>query len=199
MIDRCYPPGMEARDLRRMSVDEYVALDRASEARWEYVNGEAIAMAGASPEHNLVAANVAGALRAALRGKPCLALSEGQKVATPRTGAYHHPDVVVVCGTPRYDAKDDTAIVNATLLVEVLSPSTADYDRGGKLVHYRTIDSFTDYLLVSIDDRSVEHHHRIEPGKWLLTEHRAGAVELESIGVTLELVDLFVDLDRLGR
>lgn len=190
---------MAASDLRRISVDEYVALDRASEERWEYVNGEAFAMAGASPEHNLVAANVASALRAALRGGPCLAMSEGQKIATPRTKAYHHPDVVVVCGTPRYDERDDHAIVGPTLLVEVLSPTTADYDRGGKLVHYRTIESLADYLIVSLEDRSVEHHHRIEAGKWLVTEHHDGAVELESIGVTLQLADLWADLDRLGR
>lgn len=182
-----------------MSIDEYVALDRASEARWEYVNGEAWAMAGASPEHNLVVANVAGALRAALRGRECLALSEGQKIATPRTRSYHHPDCVVVCGTPLYDPHDEHAIVNPTALVEVLSPSTADYDRGSKLVHYRTNDSFTDYLLVSIEDRTIEHHHRIERGKWLVTEHREGAVELESLGITLLFSEVFADLERLGR
>jgi Uma2 family endonuclease len=197
--DRWYLAVMEARDLRRMSIEEYVVLDRASEERWEYVGGEAFAMAGASPEHNLVVANVAGALRAALKGKSCLAMSEGQKIASPKTRGYHHPDCVVVCDTPRYDEHDGHAIVNPTLLVEVLSPSTADYDRGGKLVHYRTLESFSDYLLVSIEDRSVEHHHRIQPGKWLMTEHRQGAVELDSIGVTLELADLFTDLDRLGR
>lgn len=190
---------MEARDLRRISVDDYVALDRASEARWEYVNGEALAMAGASPEHNLVAANVAGALRDALRGKPCLAMSEGQKVAAPRTGSYHHPDVVVVCGTPRYDERDEYAIVNPTMLAEVLSPTTADYDRGGKLIHYRTLESFTDYVLVSVEDRTVEHHHRIGPGKWLVTEHSEGTVELEALGITLPLAALWTDLDRLGR
>lgn len=191
---------VEARDLRRMAIDEYVALDRASEERWDYVNGEAFAMAGASPEHNLVVANVAGALRGALRGKPCLVMSEGQKLATPRTRAYFHPDAIVVCGKPRYDERDDHAVVSPTLLVEVLSPSTADYDRGGKLVHYRSLETLTDYVLVSIEDRSVEHHHRVEPEKWLVrTALREGALELDSLGIAIPIADLWRDLDRLGR
>lgn len=191
---------MEARDLRRIEIDEYVALDRSGDERWEYVAGEAFAMAGASPEHNLVVANVAGALRAALRGRPCLAMSEGQKIATPRTRGYFHPDVVVVCGKPVYDERDDHAIVNPTLLVEVLSPSTADFDRGGKLVHYRSLDTFTDYVLVSLEDRRVEHHHRIEPERWLVrTGLHEGQLDLGSLEVTVSLESFFVDLDRLGR
>ncbi len=192
--------SMEARDLRRMEIDEYVALDRAAEERWDYVGGEAFAMAGASPEHNLVVANFAGSLRAALRGKPCLAMSEGQKIATPRTRAYFHPDVVVVCGTPEYDERDDHAIVNPTVLVEVLSPSTSDYDRGRKLVHYRSLESLTDYLLVSIEDRSVEHHHRVGPERWeVRTGIREGALELASLGIAIAMAEPFVDLERLGR
>ncbi|AKF11095.1 Uma2 family endonuclease [Sandaracinus amylolyticus] len=189
---------MEARDLRRMTVEEYIALDRGSDERWEYVNGEAFAMAGGSPQHVAVVGNVYFALRTALRGKPCVAFGEGLKISTPRTRAYHYPDAIVVCGALRHDERDDRAIVNPTLIVEVLSPSTADYDRGGKLVHYRSIDSFTDYLLVSIEDRTVEHHHRIEPGKWLVTTGvREGVVDLESVGATLVVAELWTDLDRL--
>lgn len=191
--------GWPPRDLRRRSVEDYVALDRSHEERWEYVAGEAFVLVGASPEHNLVVANAASAFRALLQGKPCLALSEGQKIATPQTRAYHHPDVVVVCGAPEYDQVNDHAIVNPTLLVEVLSPSTADDDRGGKLVHYRSRPSFVDYLIVSLEDRMVEHHHRIAAGLWLLTEHRGGVIELEALGVTLAITELWTDLERLGR
>ncbi|MBX3249597.1 MAG: Uma2 family endonuclease [Myxococcales bacterium] len=191
---------MEGRDLRRVTVDEYVALDRASDERWEYVNGEAFAMAGGTVENVLVGKNVALALTGALRGKPCVAFGEGLKVSTPRTRAYHYPDVVVVCGPVRRDERDDHAVLNPTLIVEVLSPSTADYDRGGKLVHYRSLESFTDYLLVSIDDRSVEHHHRIEPGRSLLrTDVREGEIELEALDVTLRVDELWIDLDRVAE
>lgn len=190
---------MEARDLRRVGLDEYLELDHASEERWEYVDGEAFAMASATPEHNIVKRNIVNALSAALARKPCLVFPDGQKVATPRTRGYHYPDALVVCGTPSYDQRDDRAIVNPTLIVEVLSPSTEDYDRGGKLVHYRSNASFTNYLLVSIDDRMLEHHVRIEPGRWMMTEIREGQLEIESIGVTLSIANFWVDLDRLGR
>jgi Uma2 family endonuclease len=191
--------AMEARDRRRVLVGDYVALDRADDRRWEYVNGEAFAMAGGSPEHGVVVGNVFAALKAALRGKPCLALVDEQKIATPRTAAYHYPDGSVVCGDPRYDEHDDHAMTNPTVLVEVLSPTTADYDRGAKFVHYRSLESLSDYILVSIEDRMVEHHHRVAPGQWLMTEVRDGASELTSIDATLMWSDLWVDLERLAR
>lgn len=140
------------------------------------------------------------ALTHALRGKPCLAFGEGLKVSTPRARAYHYPDVAVVCGPLERDERDERSIRNPTLIVEILSPSTADYDRGGKLVHYRSLETFTDYLLVSIDDRSVEHHHRIEAGKWLVTTSmRDGAIMLEQLGVTLPIAEFWTDLERIAE
>lgn len=186
---------MHARDVRRMTLAEYVALDLESDERWEYANGEAWATRGATPEHTMVVRNVSLRLGSALEGKPCRLLLDGQKIATPRTGAYHYPDASVVCVPPRFDEADDRAIVNPTVLVEVLSPTTADYDRGGKLAHYRTIETLKDYLLVSWEARMVEHHHRMSPDQWLVTIVRQGSVELESIGVSLSLDDLWRDLD----
>ena len=139
---------MGARELRRVSVDEYVALDRASEERWEYVNGEAFAMAGASAKHNAIVMNISLALGTALRGTPCFALGSDQKIATVATRSYHYPDVTVVCGKPRYAKDDDHAITNPTVLFEVLSESTSDYDRGAKLDHYATIAELQEYVVV---------------------------------------------------
>src|SRR5690606_11943829 len=102
--------------LRRMSVAEYVALDRSSEERWEYMNGEAFAVASASPEHNMVKGNLFLALRRALEGKPCFALPDGQKIATRRTRAYHYPDASVFCDDPSRDDDDDHALTNPTFL-----------------------------------------------------------------------------------
>ncbi len=189
---------MDARRLHRVSVEEYVALDRESEERWEYVNGEAWDVSSARPEHNLVSGNVFAALRSALRGKPCLAFQQGQKVATPATHAYHYPDASVVCGPVIRDTRDEHAITNPTVIVEVLSPSTADYDRGGKFAHYRTIESLREYVVVYVDERLVEHHHRVEPRKWLMTELREGSLDLPSIEVSIPLSELWVDLDRVA-
>lgn len=190
--------GMEARELRRIGFEEYLALERASDERWEYVNGEAWAVGSARPEHNVVAGNAFAVLRAALRGKRCLAFHEAQKIATPATGAYHYPDVSVICGPPAFDGRDEHAITNPVVIVEVLSPTTADYDRGGKFAHYRTLPSLRDYVVVHVDERIVEHHHRLEPRKWLMTELHEGALELASVDAVVPLAELWVDLDRLA-
>ena len=189
---------MHARDVRRLTVSEYVALDRASDERWEYANGEAWATRGASPEHAIVVRNVVVRLANALEGRPCRVLPDGHKVATPRTGGYHYPDASVVCGPPAFDGQDDRAIINPTVLVEILSPTTADYDRGGKLAHYRTLETLADYVLVAWESRMIEHHHRVSADQWLVTLIRDGSVELESIQVTLALDALWLDLDWIG-
>lgn len=188
---------MEAIDLRRMSLDDYVAFDRATNERWEFVDGEAFIVKAASPEHNLVKRNVLVSITTALRGRGCLAMPDGQKVSTRRTRGYHYPDALVVCEVPHYDPDDDHAITNPTLLVEVLSPTTADYDRGGKFVHYRTLESLREYVIISLEPRLVEVHRRLEQGKWLMIEVEGGEIELASIDVRLGWEDLWRDLERL--
>jgi Uma2 family endonuclease len=188
----------EARDLRKMTMDEYLELDRRSEEKWEFVDGEVFAMAGASPVHNVVAGNLYMALRRGLGERPCIALQDGQKLSTPTTRSHHYPDALVVCGPLARDVREPNAITNPTLIVEVLSSTTADYDRGGKLVRYRTIPSFTDYLLIDPEERKVEHHRRIASNQWLMTEYSSGAVALESIDVTITLEELWVDVERVA-
>lgn len=188
---------MKARDLRRMSLAEYVAFDRADDRNWEYVDGE-VFVVEAGPEHTIVKGNLYVALRTSLEGKPCIALTDGQKISTRKTRAYHFPDASVFCGPVARDPDDNQALTNPTLLAEVLSPSTADYDRGGKFKHYRSLESLREYLVVSIETRSVERHRRLETGEWLLTEIADGAVELTSIGVSIELASLWTDIDKLA-
>lgn len=188
---------MQARDIRRVTVAEYIALDRESDERWEYANGEAWATRGVRPEHTMVVRNVIVALTTKLRGGECTSLADGQKIATPRTRAYHYPDASILCGPARFDEADERAILNPTVLFEVLSPTTADYDRGGKLAHYRTIESLQDYVIVSWEPRMIEHHHRVGADQWLVTLIRSGALRLESVGVTVALDELWLDVDRV--
>lgn len=117
----------------------------------------------------------------------------------PATRACHYPDASVVCGPPAFDERDEHAITNPVVLVEVRSPTTADYDRGGKYAHYRTLAEVRDYLVVYVEERLVEHHRRmIEPGKWLMTELREGTIELTSVDVHAPLAEIWVGLDRLA-
>ena len=188
---------MQARSYRRMGVAEYVAFDRSQDARWEYVNGEAFAMAGGRPEHRVVVDNLVAALKTTLKGKPCMPIGDGQKVSTRRTGAYHYPDATVVCGPVVRDPDDDHAFTNPTVLFEVLSPSTADYDRGGKFVHYRTLETLREYVVVDEEARTVEHHARSGPDRWVMTIVRTGTLELAAAGVALALDDLWADVERV--
>ncbi len=188
---------MEARELRKMSTEEYVALDRTSEGRWEYVNGEAFAMAGASLRHNAIVVNVALALGAKLRGTPCFPMLDSQKIATEATQAFHYPDAMVVSGPVRRAKRDDHAIANPSILLEVLSPTTADYDRGEKFDHYKTIVELREYVVVFSDVKRVEHRKRVSDTQWLVTDYIGGDIPLESAGIALSIDEIYENLERL--
>lgn len=187
---------MEARDLRRMSLGEYIAFAATDERSWEYVDGE-VFVVEAGPEHTIVKGNLFVALHRALEGGPSIALTDGQKVSTRKTRAYHVPDASVFCGPIARDPDDHHSLTNPTLLAEVLSPTTADYDLGGKFKHYRSLESLREYLAIDIETRRAERYRRLETGEWLMTEIAEGKIELSSIGVSIELAALWTDLDKL--
>lgn len=182
------------------SEDEYLALERRSETKHEFINGQIVAMAGASFEHNDIAASVLATLRALLRGKGCKAVGSDQRVHVPATGLFTYPDVTVVCGKPEFHPKDRDTLINPRVLVEVLSDATEAYDRGAKFAHYRSIPSFVEYVLVAQDERRVEHFQRIETGQWLLTVYRGeGArVVLLALGCEVSVEDLYEGVELGG-
>ncbi|MFO0709139.1 MAG: Uma2 family endonuclease [Sandaracinus sp.] len=184
---------MEARDLRRMSVEDYLALDASSELRWELVDGEVFELLAARVEHNLVVANLSSCLVTALRERPCVVLGSQQRVARSDRG-FFYPDVVVVCGPVARHPKDDDTITNPTLLVEVLSPSTADYDRSHKFDHYRAIDGLDEILFVSIELREIERRRRMPNGDWISSWFTHGPIELRAAGVSVRCEDVFAKL-----
>jgi Uma2 family endonuclease len=173
--------------------ESYLAFERASDIRHEYVHGEVYAMAGASLRHNVITSNIAASLGTQLRGKPCSAMSSDMRVKTP-TRLYGYPDVVVVCGEPQLDDKQyvDT-LLNPTLIVEVLSPSTEAFDRGKKFTHYQSMASLQEYLLIAQDEARVEHFRRQPDGKWMLESFTelTDSVGLPSIDCTLVLTDVY--------
>lgn len=171
---------------------EYLAWEREQPDKHEYLAGEVFAMAGATREHNLVVGNVVGELRTLLRSRPCEVYPSDMRVRVSATGLYAYPDATVVCGKPDLETSDLDTLLNPTVLVEVLSPSTEAYDRGRKFEQYRTLPSLRDYVLVSSTDVLVEHFARQPDGAWLLREHRAGGRAALSIGVELAVDELYL-------
>ena len=141
--------------------------------------------------------NVTGVLSSALRGKPGFPLGGEQKIETTATRAFHYPDISIVCGKPRIGAKDDRAITNPTVLIEVASPSTSDYDRGAKFDHYATIPELQELVAVFTDTPRIEHRRRTPDGRWVLTHLLGGELALDSCGVTLRFDDVYADLERV--
>jgi Uma2 family endonuclease len=153
-----------------LTPEEYLAIERKAEYKSEYFNGEMFAMSGASERHVSIVVNVMYLLVGQLRGRPCKAYASDLRVRVSPTGLYIYPDVVVVCGQPQFADDQKDTLLNPTLIVEVLSESTKDYDRGGKFEHYRTLTSFSEYVLVAQDRYHVEHFVRQPDSRWLLAE-----------------------------
>lgn len=180
---------MATAPIARLSVEEYLALERQSAERHELRGGEIFAMTGASRRHHLVAGNVFAALHAQLVGRGCEVYTHDMRVRVSAADLFTYPDVVVACGGPQFtDAETDT-LVNPTLIVEVLSPTTESYDRGNKFAHYRTLPSLAEYLLLAQDRVHAEHFLRQGDVSWLLTETSdlAAVLDLPSIRCTLAL------------
>jgi Uma2 family endonuclease len=183
-----------------ISPEEYLRLERQSEYKSEYVNGEIFAMTGASRKHNLAAGNIFRELSQQLKSRQCEAYVGDMRVKVTATGLYTYPDVVVVCGEPKFEDKYVDTLLNPTLLVEVLSPSTERYDRIAKSSYYRTLDSSAEHLLVAQDEVRLEQYVKQSNGQWLLFESSSldNVVELQSIGCSLALGDVYdkVTLDQ---
>lgn len=178
---------------RRVAFDEYLALERAGEVRHEYLRGELFAMVGASRTHNLIDTRLVVALHTRLRQRGCEVYANDMRVRVEVTDFVAYPDVVVVCGEPAFHDRQADTLLDPVLIVEVLSPSTSDYDRGGKFAHYRSIPSLRDYLLVAQSAVHVEHFAREAGDTWRFTEtgDPATAIELPSLGCTLPVAEIY--------
>jgi len=177
----------------RYTPEEYLALERKAEHRSEYFAGEIFAMSGASEQHNLIAGNVFAALHAQFRGRPCRAYMSDMRVKVSPTGLYTYPDVVALCDEPQFDDEQKDTLLNPTIIIEVLSPSTEAYDRGGKFGHYRKLASLAEYVLISQEEPHVEHYVRQPDNQWLLSEasNLQDTISLPSLNCALLLADVY--------
>lgn len=179
--------------VQRKTYAEYLAFEGEAETKHEFVDGQIVAIAGGTPEHARLAANVSAALVAALRGRPCSVFSADLRVHVPATGRTTYPDVTVVCDERRTADVDADAITNPTVIVEILSPTTEASDRGEKFAHFRRLESLQEYVLVSQDQPRVEVYRR-ESDVWALRDYGPGPhAELASLDVTLSVDDIYTD------
>jgi Uma2 family endonuclease len=178
---------------QRFEFVEYVMLEELAAVKHEFLDGVVWAMAGGSPEHARVQVNVSSLLRQQLSGRPCAVYGSDLRVRVSATGLATYPDVTVVCGRLELDPDDprQQTVVNPSLLVEVLSPSTEAYDRGEKLEHYRQIASLQAVVLVSHDERRIDVWTR-SGSVWTAQVHRENAA-IAPLGCVLALNDVYRD------
>ncbi len=184
---------MSAEAQRIVSVGEYLAQERQSDDKHEYWDGQVVAMAGASRAHSLICWNVANVLGPQIRRRGCEGYVSEMRVRIPASRRYVYPDVVVVCDEPVFEDAEVDTLINPTLVVEVLSPSTEERDRGLKLFAYRSIESLRVCLLVAQDRTWIEHWQRQDDGSWRVVEitDPEASIDLPEIGSSVPVADVY--------
>ena len=180
-----------------ISVQEYLDQEETALDRQEYLDSEIFAMAGGTPEHSLIATNVIATVRPQLRKTGCRVRGSDIRIRTSPTGLFSYSDAVISCNPELFDR---STLLNPTVVVEVLSESTKDYDRGRKFEYYRQISSFQEYLVIAQDRIYVEHHVRSGPTDnpvWTMREFTDAdsTISFNAVPVLLSLADIYADVN----
>lgn len=189
---------MSTQPHRRYTLEEYFALELASEEKYEYFDGEVFNMSGGSPEHEEVIGNIYAVLKQHARDKGCRIFLSGLRVKVPNQPPYRYPDLTALCDTPRYEKIGGlNALTNPSLIVEVLSPTTEAYDRGDKFTHYKSIKSFAEYLLIAQHRPHATHYVKQVDGSWSYEEvnDSAASLLLVTLDCELEMRDVYEDVE----
>ena len=178
---------------KQMTLEEYLEFDYNSEGRFEYFDGQVFELSGGSPEHALLSSQISYLLRRELLPKGCLVYSSDLKIKVPSLPPYRYADVTKLCGKPIYEQIGYVrCLVNPVLLIEVLSPSTEKYDRSEKLIGYKSIPSFREYLLISQSQKLIIQYVKHKRKFWLQTEYGAGEVfNLSSVDCELRVDEIY--------
>ncbi len=169
--------------LRKYTLEEYAEFEKNSEEKLEFYDGDVWSMAGASPNHETIVVNLSAELRSNLRGRGCRVFSSNLKVKVPIYPPYRYPDV--------------TALVNPSLIVEVLSPSTESFDLTDKFTYYKSIETFTEYLLISQDRPHIVLYTKQDEQVWLHREYNdlSATVYLSSLDCEISLAEIYLDIE----
>jgi Uma2 family endonuclease len=182
--------------LNRYTPEEYLALERQAEFRSEYIDGRIIAMTGGSPEHADIVLNIGSDLRAQLRPRGCRVFVNDVRVKIASASGYVYPDVSAVCGQARFEPSRPRMLLNPNLIIEVLSETTEDYDRGEKFAAYRAIDSLLEYVLIDSRCVRVERYER-QGAFWVHSAETDldASLQLSSVGCSLSLREIYADVE----
>ena len=151
---------------------EYLAFERESQERHEYYKGEIFAMSGASFKHNIIEDNVRGTLYSYLKGKKCRSFGSNLRIHIPKNTLYTYPDILIVCDEPKFIDNEVDTLLNPAVIIEILSPSTANYDRGAKFDLYREIESLKEYILIDSSTIHFVHYVKNPDSTWTLSESK---------------------------
>jgi len=188
---------MAANPERRYTLEEYLELDRTSEERLEFWDGEVFCMSGGSRSHDRIIIGCIVNLSARLEASECQVFSADMRIKVPSAPPYRYGDLSALCGGAEFEEVSGVdTLVNPQLIVEVLSPSTEAYDRGEKFSHYKSIPTFREYLLVSQHQPHVTHLFKDEDGKWIHTEANdlGASLHLQSLGCELPMSEIYRDV-----
>ncbi len=182
--------------LRFMTIEEYLEMDDASEEKHEYYGGEVFAMAGASFVHNQITSNVQGEIWQFLKNKTCRIYGRDLKIHVKTKSTFSYPDLAIICNGAQFSEGRKDIVTNPSVLIEVFSSSTQDFDHGQKFMLYRQIPSLQEYILISSMEVLVEKFIRHESGSWILTEYRSmeDTISIDTIEYKTTLCELYRDV-----
>lgn len=182
-----------------LTPEAYLAQEEQALQRHDYYRGNVYAHAGGSVNHNRIAGNLNARFNLSLRKTPCEAFTSDMRLLVKSHDLYTYPDAMIVCGKPEFARARNDTIVNPLVIVEVLSPSTQDYDRGQKFELYRAIPTLADYVLVHQDRVFIEYYHRERDGRWILTEITGvdAKLALQAVEISIPVRELYDRVDWL--
>ncbi len=189
---------MTALPKHKYNLQEYFEIERDSEEKFEFWDGNIWSMAGASPPHERIVVNVGGHLRELFRGRGCSVFGSNLKVKVPIYPPYRYPDLSVYCGEGIYETMDGLEVLtNPQMLIEVLSPSTEAFDRGDKFRYYKSIPSFTEYLLVAANRPVITQYIKQNETEWIQREAIGldGKLILQTFEIEILLSEVYLDVE----
>jgi Uma2 family endonuclease len=188
---------MSTQPQRHFTLEEYFALEHASEVKYEYWQGDVLAMSGASPAHVQIQVNLIALLRSQLRGRPCRLFSSDMRLKVPSLPPYRYPDLSALCGEPVFEVIGGLEVLtNPTCIAEILSPTTEAFDRGDKFTHYKSIPSFAEYLLIAQHRPHVAQYVKQSDDVWSYREFNdlSDSLDISSLTCQLILDELYQDV-----